>query len=262
MSCPPIVRCPTCGHRLREWKGKHKVLRQPRPERSLNRQAKLSRPPLTLKVIAGPNRWQRVAVCRAHQTPLRIAVTGAVAGGGVEVEDGTAVIAGLSLVSRVLRRKCPRLRHPSRNQVAPESRVSDVSRAALSSLVPPRGISQSCCRENLFRSTNAGASRGGINLREQRRSTNPFLQLRWPLPYRVRQLFRKTSHSSPRHQPLPNRCMNNMTICVPSRTKTLRRHRLPWTGIANFAGRNPLASPWAQHRRLLAPAPLWNRRHT
>src|SRR5438132_2566795 len=243
MSCPPIVRCPTCGLRLRERKGEHKVLRQHRPERSMNRQAKLSRPPITLKVIPGANRWQRVAPCRVHQTPLRIAATGAVAGGGGEVEDGTAVIAGLSLASRVLRRKCPRLRHPSRNQVAPESRVSDVSRAALNSLVRHRVISQSCCRENPFRSTNAGASRGGTSLREERQSTNPFLQLLWTLPYRVRQLFRKTNHSSPRHQPLRSRCMNNMTICVPSRTKTLRGHRLPWTGIANFAGRNPLASP-------------------
>ncbi len=188
----------------------------------MNRQAKLSRPPITLKVIPGANRWQRVAPCRVHQTPLRIAATGAVAGGGGEVEDGTAVIAGLSLASRVLRRKCPRLRHPSRNQVAPESRVSDVSRAALNSLVRHRVISQSCCRENPFRSTNAGASRGGTSLREE---------------------FRKTNHSSPRHQPLRSRCMNNMTICVPSRTKTLRGHRLPWTGIANFAGRNLLASP-------------------
>src|ERR1700724_2119770 len=174
--------------------------------------------------------------------PLRIAATGAVAGGGVEVGDGTAVIAGLSLVSRVLRRKYPRLRHPSRNQVAPKRRVSDVSRAALSSLVRRRVISQSCYRENPFRSTNAGANRGGINLREQRQSTKPFLQLLWTLPYRVRQLFRRTSHSSPRHQPLPSRSMNNMTICVPSRTKTLRR-RLPWTGNANFAGQSPLASP-------------------
>src|ERR1700680_4767419 len=162
----------------------------------MNRQAELSRPPITLEVIWGGKRLERGSLCRAHQTPLRIAATGAVAGGGVEVEDGTAVIAGLSLVSRVLRRKCPRLRHPSRNPVAPESRVSDVSRAALSSLVRRRGISQSCCRENPFRSTNAGASRGGINLREERQSTNPFLQLRWTLPYRVRQLFRKTSHSS------------------------------------------------------------------
>src|SRR5258708_6900338 len=208
----------------------------------MNRQAKLRRPPITLKVIPGANRWQRVALCRVHQTPLRIAATGAVAGGGAEVEDGTVAIAGLNLVSRVLRRQCPRLRHPCRNQVAPGSRVSDVSRAALSSLVRRRVISQSCYRENPFRSTNAGASRGGMNLRGERQSTNPLLQLPWTLPYRVRQLFRKTSHSSPRHQPLPSRCMNNMTICVPSRTKTLRRHRLPWTGIANFAGRNPLAS--------------------
>src|SRR5882762_242333 len=243
MSCPPIVPCPTCGLRLREPKGKQKVLRQHRPERSMNRQARLSRPPITNEVIPGGNRWRRVALSRFHQTPLRIAATGAVAGGGVEVEDETAAIAGLSLVSRVLRRKCPRLRHPSRNQVAPESRVSDVSRAVLSSPVRRRVISQSCYRENPFRSTNAGANRGRINLREERRSTNRFLQLLWTLPYRARQFFRKTSHSSPRHQPLQSRCMNNMTICVPGTTKPLRRQRLPWTGIANFAGRNPLEIP-------------------
>src|ERR1700730_2317065 len=173
--------------------------------------------------------------------PQRSAATGAVAGGGVEVGDGTAVIAGLSLVSRVLRRKYPRLQHPSRNQVAPKRRVSDVSRAALSSLVRRRVISQSCYRENPFRSTNAGANRGQINLREPRQSTNPFLQLLWTLPYRVRQLFRRTSHSSPRHHRQRSRCTNNTTICVPSTTKALKRHRLPWTGIANFAGRNPLA---------------------
>src|ERR1700694_969955 len=177
MSCPPIVRCPTCGLRLREQKGKHKVLRQHRPERSMNRQGEFSRPPITLKVIPGASRWQRVVLCRVHQTPLRIAATGAVAGGGVEVEDGTAVIAGLSLVSRVLRRKCPRLRHPSRNQVAPERRVPGVSRAALSSLVRRRVISQSCYRENPFRSTNAGVSRGGLNFRETRAATQPFLPL-------------------------------------------------------------------------------------
>src|SRR5216684_2856253 len=243
MSCPPIVRCPTCGHRLREPKGKPKRRRQHLPERSMNRQAKLSRPPITLPATVGANRRTPVALCRVHQTPLRIAATGAVAGDGVEAEDGTAVIAGLSLVSRVLRRKSPRLRHPSRNQVAPESRASDVSRAALSSLVRRRVISQSCYRENPFRSTNAGASPGSINCRQQRRSTNPFLQLLWNLPYPVRQLFRKTSPSSPRHPPLPSRCMNNMTICVPSRTKTLRRRRLPWTGSENFASQNPCVSP-------------------
>src|SRR5260370_22869069 len=107
MSGPPIVRCPTCGLRLRARKGKHKVLRQHRPERSMNRQAKLSRPPITLKVIPGANRWQRVALCRVHQTPLRIAATGAVADGGAEVEHGTAAIAGLNLVSRGLRRPFP-----------------------------------------------------------------------------------------------------------------------------------------------------------
>src|SRR5260370_21588015 len=214
MSGPPIVRCPTCGLRLRARKGKHKVLRQHLPERSMNRQAKLSRPPITLKVIPGANRWPPVALCRVRQTPLRIAATGAVAGDGVEVEDGTAVIAGLSLVSRVLRRKCPRLRHPSRNQVAPESRVSDVSRAALSSLVRRRVISQSCYRENPFRSTNAGASPGSINSRQQRRATNPFLPLLWKLPYPALQLFRRTSPSSPRHPPLPSRCMKNRTIFV------------------------------------------------
>src|ERR1700680_3801594 len=167
----------------------------------MNRQAELSRPPITLEVIWGGKRLERGALCRAHQTPLRIAATGADAGGGVEVEDGTAAIAGLSLVSRVLRRKCPRLRHPSRNQVAPERRVPDVSRAALSNLVRRRVISQSCYRENPFRSTTAGVSRGGINLRAQRRSHEPFLPLRWPPPSRVRHLSRRTSHSSPRHQP-------------------------------------------------------------
>src|SRR5260370_7276817 len=121
MSCPPIVRCPTCGYRLREPKGKPKRRRQHLPERSMNRQAKLSRPPITLPATVGANRRPPLALCRVHQTPLRIAATGAVEGDGVEAEDGTAVIAGLTLVSPVLLPKSPNHRHPSTTHIPPTS---------------------------------------------------------------------------------------------------------------------------------------------